>query len=122
MLEKAGECPRCGEIKRWLYDAQICAACDYGNAMPATKHRDRALDREGGAVMQCEVVMQWAIERKINPRCSHKATRIVDGKFLCTFHAKRALAEAIGRQPPSTVSVRSTSALKTQRNDDGQQG
>ncbi|WP_422366384.1 hypothetical protein [Pelagibius sp.] len=29
--EKEEECPRCGEVKRWLYDAQICAACNYGN-------------------------------------------------------------------------------------------
>lgn len=31
MNEKLEECPACGEIKRWLYDAQICAACGHGD-------------------------------------------------------------------------------------------
>lgn len=30
MIEKLEECPDCGEIKRWLYDAQMCAACGHG--------------------------------------------------------------------------------------------
>lgn len=31
MIEKSEECPACGEIRRWLYDAQICAACGHGD-------------------------------------------------------------------------------------------
>jgi hypothetical protein len=31
MREKEEACPSCGEIKRWLYDAQICAACGNGD-------------------------------------------------------------------------------------------
>lgn len=31
MNEKQEECPLCGEVKRWLYDAQICAACGHGD-------------------------------------------------------------------------------------------
>ena len=44
MLEKSEECPRCSEVRRWLYDAQICAACGYGNVTPTTKSGSRALD------------------------------------------------------------------------------
>lgn len=39
-IEKAEECPRCSEVKRWLYDAQICAACNYGNK--ASKGKEMA--------------------------------------------------------------------------------
>ena len=31
IIEKREECPRCGEVQRWVYDAQICAACGFGN-------------------------------------------------------------------------------------------
>lgn len=34
MIEKSEECPRCGEVKRWLYDAQICGECGYPNREP----------------------------------------------------------------------------------------
>ena len=42
-IEKLEECPRCGEVKKWLYDAQICGACDYGNRIAPSKHRERAI-------------------------------------------------------------------------------
>lgn len=29
MMEKAEECPRCGEVARWRYNAQQCDACGY---------------------------------------------------------------------------------------------
>lgn len=49
MIEKLEECPGCGEVKRWLYDAQMCAACDHGNPLRTramiTRERLRELQR-----------------------------------------------------------------------------
>lgn len=39
--------------------------------------------------VRCEVIMNWAIERKIGGRCTRQAKRVVDGRRLCAFHANR---------------------------------
>lgn len=44
MIDKREECPRCGEVKQWAYDIQICGACDFGNAASAPTHRGRGLE------------------------------------------------------------------------------
>lgn len=41
MIEKREECPRCGGVKLWNYDGQICGACDFGNAVSVPTHRGR---------------------------------------------------------------------------------
>lgn len=35
-MEKLEECPDCGEVKKWLYDAQICANCGHNSLKPPT--------------------------------------------------------------------------------------
>jgi ribosomal protein L37E len=50
MIEKREECPRCGEVSRWNYDGQICAACDFGNAVTVPTHRGRALHAMAGHI------------------------------------------------------------------------
>jgi hypothetical protein len=42
MHEKEEACPTCGEIKRWLYDAQICAACGHGDRYAASRKKQAA--------------------------------------------------------------------------------
>jgi hypothetical protein len=44
MIEKREECPSCGEFKRWLYDAQICAACCHGDRYAANRKEKRRDD------------------------------------------------------------------------------
>jgi Zn ribbon nucleic-acid-binding protein len=46
MVEKCEECPSCGEIKRWLYDAQICATCGYGDRYAKKRAQDTESENE----------------------------------------------------------------------------
>lgn len=34
MIEKSEECPRCGEVRKWLYDVQICVQCYFPEKAP----------------------------------------------------------------------------------------
>lgn len=33
--EKLEHCPKCGEVQRWNYDAQSCAACGFDRLVQA---------------------------------------------------------------------------------------
>ena len=51
MLEKREECPQCGEVKRWLYDAQICATCGHGDRFWNERNKERPNER--GCLTEC---------------------------------------------------------------------
>jgi hypothetical protein len=43
MLEKLEACPVCDEVRRWLYDSQLCCACGYGDPQRAAPTRTGAI-------------------------------------------------------------------------------
>jgi predicted nucleic acid-binding Zn-ribbon protein len=45
VIEKLEQCPKCGEVKRWLYDAQLCATCGESEFDRLKKQKDALQDR-----------------------------------------------------------------------------
>lgn len=90
MLEKSEECPQCGEIKRWLYDAQICAACGHG---------DRYKESREIAALRAEVL------RLTEQMSSARADGFAECREMARLEAiarlaSSALVMAIGRLQP----------------------
>lgn len=51
--EKLEACPDCGEIKRWLYDAQICATCGHGDRFKQSREaKDTLFDLGDGQAIR----------------------------------------------------------------------
>lgn len=79
-IEKLEECPRCGEVKRWKYDAQICAVCDYGNRPIKESHRERAVMAIANEFCVTELTDGFcAPERSPDCKCVQRAKRALRG-------------------------------------------
>lgn len=91
MLEKLEQCPDCGEIGQWLYDAQICRICGHDGLTGRRGRPPRSL-----------LVCPSSVVRRLKRR-KRVADEIVDGlqgrPFRWgdgTYSGKRRLLEELG--------------------------
>jgi hypothetical protein len=83
-LEKLEACPKCGEVRRWLYDAQICAACGEGDRWAAKRSADEAL-RDAAAAFRTIANYEWWLDKGLE---GHARAPSALREFAMTFAKK----------------------------------
>jgi hypothetical protein len=89
-LEKLEACPKCGEVKRWLYDAQVCAACGEGDRWAAKRNAEAAL-REAQQAFRTVANTEWWLDECLEGT-ARAPTALREFARSCAEDIARALA------------------------------
>lgn len=91
MLEKLEQCPDCGDLGLWLYDAQICRVCGHDGLAAQRGRPPRSLSQAPSSVIR-RLERRKRVAGEIIDGLQGRPFRWGDG----THSAKRPLLEELG--------------------------